>query len=88
MCLAIPGRVVRWVNREFPFCQAEIQFQGIHRICNLACVADAEPGDYVIIHAGVAISRIDTEAAEQLIQELDQAMIDDEWQESDREISG
>ena len=70
MCLAVPGKLVRWLDREPPFCRAEIQFEGITRVCNLSCVPDAQVGDFVIVHAGVAISTLDAQAAAQILADL------------------
>lgn len=70
MCLGVPGRVVAWVDRDPLMARAEIEFDGIRRVCHLACVPEAEIGDYVVVHAGIAISRIDARAAEQLLAEL------------------
>jgi hydrogenase expression/formation protein HypC len=67
--------VVRWIQRESPFCEAEIDFLGVRRCCNLSCVPEAVEGDYVIVHAGVAISLVDTEAAQQTLRDLSQAAI-------------
>lgn len=67
MCLAIPGQVVRWLEKQPPFCEAEVRFLGITRRCNLSCVPEVREGDYVIVHAGVAISIVDAAAAEQLL---------------------
>ncbi|MBU6175305.1 MAG: HypC/HybG/HupF family hydrogenase formation chaperone [Planctomycetes bacterium] len=78
MCLAIPGRVVRWIERESPFCEAEIQFFEVYRKCNMSCVPEAEEGDYVIVHAGVAISKVDTAIAEQLLIEISSSDVWDE----------
>ena len=61
MCLAVPGRVIRWVDRDPLFARAELDFNGLKRECCMSCVTDVEPGDYVIVHAGIAISRIDQE---------------------------
>jgi hydrogenase expression/formation protein HypC len=70
MCLAIPGQLIRWLRREVPFCQAEVDFLGTRRVCNLSCVPEAEPGQYVIVHAGVAISVVDAPAAARWLHEL------------------
>ncbi|MBX3422272.1 MAG: HypC/HybG/HupF family hydrogenase formation chaperone [Pirellulaceae bacterium] len=78
MCLAIPGQVVRWVERQPPFCEAEVDFLGVRRVCNLSCVPEAREGDYVIVHAGVAISLVDTKAAEQLLSQLSQPEVFEE----------
>lgn len=70
MCLAVPGKVVRWMDREPLFARAEIEFEGVRRVCHMACVPDAEIGEFVIVHAGVAISRVDAEAAQRILEEL------------------
>ena len=70
MCLAVPGRVVRWIDRDPVFARAEIEFEGIRRECHMACVPDTAEGEYVIVHAGVAISRISAEAARQTLADL------------------
>ena len=70
MCLAVPGKVIRWIDRETPFAQAEVEFEGIRRVCHMACVTDAREGDYVIVHAGVAISRLDEDQAQQTLADL------------------
>ena len=82
MCLGIPGRVVRWIERDPLLAQADIEFDGVRRVCHMACVTEAEEGDFVLIHAGIAIARIDAAAAEQVLAELtaldDQEALD-EW---------
>lgn len=70
MCLAIPGRVVRWIDRDPLFARAEVEFGGVRRICHMACVADASEGEFVVVHAGVAISRIDEAQARRTLSEL------------------
>jgi hydrogenase expression/formation protein HypC len=70
MCLGVPGKVVRWLVRETPFASAEVEFDGVRRACNLACVPEAVEGDYVIVHAGIAISRLDVDEAQRLLEEL------------------
>lgn len=84
MCLAIPGKVVRWLDRD-PICGlAEIEFGGVTRPCHMACVAEAVPGDYVIVHAGVAISLLDRLAAERVLAELASLPYDeDDWPADD-----
>lgn len=70
MCLAVPGRVVRWIERESLFARAEIEFDGVRRVCHMACVVSAEEGDYVLVHAGIAISQIDSDQAQRVFEEL------------------
>ncbi|NJN52561.1 MAG: HypC/HybG/HupF family hydrogenase formation chaperone, partial [Gammaproteobacteria bacterium] len=58
MCLAVPGRVVRWIERTMPFACADVEFGGVRRIVNMACATDAGIDDYVLVHAGIAIAQI------------------------------
>ncbi len=81
MCLGVPGRVTRWIDRDPTFGKAEVEFDGIRRTCHMACVPDATEGDYVIVHAGIAISRIDADEAQRLIEELQQFGLADELAE-------
>ena len=70
MCLGVPGRVAAWINLAPTFASAQVDFGGVTRVCSMACVPDAEVGDYVVVHAGIAISRIDEAAARRAIEEL------------------
>ena len=70
MCLAVPGKVVCWIDRAAPFSRARIEFAGVQREVNMQCLPEAELGDYVLVHAGIAISRIDPEEAERLRRAL------------------
>lgn len=79
MCLGIPGKVVRWIEREALFARAEVEFDGIRRVCNMACVTEAAEGDYVIVHAGIAISRVDPEEARRVFDELAALGDDEGW---------
>jgi hydrogenase expression/formation protein HypC len=79
MCLAVPGKVVRWLDRDPLLARAEIEFGGICRICQMACVPEANVGDYVIVHAGIAISVVDRVAAERTLTELARLEEDDGW---------
>jgi hydrogenase expression/formation protein HypC len=67
MCLGIPGRVVdRRVEQGLPM--GTVDFGGVRRDVCLAYVADeVQPGDYVVVHVGFAISRVDEEAAERTL---------------------
>lgn len=72
MCLGIPGEVVRWIDHDPLLARAEVRFGDLHRVCHLACVPEAEVGDYVIVHAGIAISKVNEQEALRLFAELDQ----------------
>lgn len=74
MCLGIPGRVVRWVDRSPFLASAEIEFGGVTKCCQMACVPTAQPGDYVLVHAGVAITVIDPQAAAETLALIERAI--------------
>ncbi len=64
MCLAIPGKIISINNlTDTVFRTGKVSFDGILKDVNLSMVSEAETGDYVLVHAGVAISRIDEEEA-------------------------
>ncbi len=79
MCLGIPGKVARWVEREGLQARAEIEFDGVRRVCHMMCVPDANEGDYVVVHAGIAISRIDPADAQRVFDELAALGDDEGW---------
>lgn len=81
MCLAVPGEVIRWIDKEFPFCEAEVRFLGLHRKCNMCCVPEAEVGDFVVVHAGIAISKVNAESAAQMLKQISQV----DWDEFEKE---
>lgn len=73
MCLAIPGKIVAITQQlDDTFRQGKVSFGGILKEVNLYMVPDAMPGDYVLVHVGVAISRVDEEEAKQTFQYLKQ----------------
>jgi len=74
MCLAIPGKVLSDYEQG-GMRMARVQFGGIVREACLAYVPETQVGDYVLVHVGFAISRVDEEEAQrtyQLLQEMDQ----------------
>ena len=79
MCLGIPGKVVEWLDHDPVVGRALVEFDGVRRACHMACVPDASEGDYVIVHAGVAISRIDPAEAQRVFQLLAQLEDDGSW---------
>ncbi|PQO25642.1 HypC/HybG/HupF family hydrogenase formation chaperone [Blastopirellula marina] len=72
MCLAVPGKVVRWIERTPPFASASVEFGGIRREVNMACVPSAAIGDYVLVHAGIAISVVGMLEAKRLLRTLEE----------------
>jgi hydrogenase expression/formation protein HypC len=81
MCLAVPGLVVEFLEEEPPFTSALVEFAGVRRRVSLACVPDAIVGDYILVHAGVAISRIDAAEAAKALNDLEQLDLAEEFVE-------
>ncbi len=83
MCLGIPGRVIDIVEQN-GIMMGRIDFGGVVKEACLAMTPEATVGDYVIVHAGFAISRLDEAAAEEtlaLLRAIDaQAAAEDEPQ--------
>jgi hydrogenase expression/formation protein HypC len=73
MCLAIPGKILE--TQEIAGTRiGRVQFGGITRDACLDLVPEAGVGDYVLVHVGFAISRVDAEEAErtyQILQEME-----------------
>ncbi len=73
MCLAIPGKIVEILDAEDSMSRSgKVSFGGILKEVNLACVPEANTGDYVIVHAGVAISVLDENEAQSVFEYLEQ----------------
>ena len=79
MCLAIPGKVVRWIERDPLLAVADVEFGGVVRPCHMACVPSAQVGDYVVVHAGVAIALVDADEAARVLVELASLPEEVEW---------
>lgn len=74
MCLAIPGKVVETYDQR-GLHMAKVQFGGIVREACLEYVPETVIGDYVLVHVGFAISRVDEAEADRTyraLQDLDQ----------------
>ena len=69
MCLAIPGKIVQILNPDDALRQAIVDFGGIQREICIAWI-DANVGDYILAHAGMAISVIDEEEARLTVDAL------------------
>ncbi len=70
MCLAIPGRVEE-VRGDDPLQRsATVSFGGVTREVSLAYCPEAEVGDHVLVHVGMAISVVDEEEAAKILEAL------------------
>jgi hydrogenase expression/formation protein HypC len=72
MCLAVPGKVMGITGDDPLLRTGKVSFGGIIKEVNLACVPEVKVGDYVIVHAGLAISILDEEEAAITLEYLDQ----------------
>ncbi|MCX6638026.1 MAG: HypC/HybG/HupF family hydrogenase formation chaperone [Acidobacteria bacterium] len=71
MCLAIPGKVLD-LEQDGESRLARVEFGGITRKVSLDLVPEAGVGDYVIVHVGFAISKVDEEEAHRTLELLEQ----------------
>ena len=70
MCLGIPGKILD-IRDDGALPTGRVDFGGVRRDVCLAYVADeVEPGDYVVVHVGFAISRVDEEEARRTFEAL------------------
>ena len=67
MCLGIPGKVIE-IDDNPLMKMGKVDFGGVVREISLGYVPEVELGDYVIVHAGFAISQIDEEEAHETIK--------------------
>ena len=63
MCLALPACIVELHGAD----QAIVELGGVRKECSLALVDEVGVGDYVILHAGYALARLDPEEAEKTL---------------------
>jgi hydrogenase expression/formation protein HypC len=64
MCLAIPARIEQLVGKD----SAIVNLGGVKKEVSLALVEDVAVGDYVIVHAGYALQRLDEDEAERTLE--------------------
>ncbi len=79
MCLAIPSKITKIENN-----MATIDVEGIQRETSLLLLEDARVGDYVIVHAGFAIQKLDEAAAQETLDLLREAIAAVEKRESNQ----
>ncbi len=71
MCLGIPGKLVE-VYEQDGLPMGKVDFGGILKETCLAYTSEAQPGDYVIVHVGFAISQVDEAEAREIFSYLEQ----------------
>jgi hydrogenase expression/formation protein HypC len=68
MCLAIPGRILEVVDERNRLAMVDVA--GVRRTVNIGLLDDAEVGDWVLIHVGFALSKVDEEEAQSTLSLL------------------
>lgn len=82
MCLGIPGRIIE-VQEGGLMRMGKVDFGGVARQVCLAYVPEAQVGDYVIVHVGFAISRLEEAEARETLQLLAEAGVLEQELEED-----
>ena len=73
MCLAIPGKIVKFTDAlDEVFRMAKVDYDGIRKEVNMYMLPEAKVGDYVMVHVGVAISIVDEVEANETMKFLKQ----------------
>lgn len=72
MCLGIPGEILAIEDKDALLRSGRVRFGGVEKKVNLAYVPEAQVGDYVVVHVGFAISRIDTQQAKRVFEYLEE----------------
>jgi hydrogenase expression/formation protein HypC len=70
VCLGVPGKVLTIEENAQGMIMGTVSFAGVNKEICLAYVPEAKPGDFVIVHAGFAISIIDEQEAEETFEIL------------------
>lgn len=72
MCLGVPGKVVETWDSSTGMKMGNVSFSGIVKQICLEFTPDADAGDYVIVHVGFAVNKLDETEARQILDLLDQ----------------
>jgi hydrogenase expression/formation protein HypC len=69
MCLGIPGRIVERSGDGL----AKVDFGGVRRSVSVAFTPDVEPGEWVLVHVGFALAKLDEDEARRTLELIDEA---------------
>jgi hydrogenase expression/formation protein HypC len=72
MCLGVPGKVLRVDENPIGMTMGQVSFGGIVKEICLAYTPEVQPGDYVLVHVGFAISKLDEQHAMDVFETLKQ----------------
>ncbi len=70
MCLAVPGKILDITGDDPLLRSGRVSFGGVVKQVSLTCVPEAQVGDFVLVHVGLAISTIDPAEAEETFRYL------------------
>lgn len=70
MCLAIPGKIISFEEKPGALKMAKVDFAGSSKNICIDWLPEAKTGEYVLVHAGFAISKIDEQEAEETLSSL------------------
>ncbi|KRE31846.1 hydrogenase [Mycobacterium sp. Soil538] len=70
MCLAVPGKILRMEDRDGTL-MSVVDFGGVRKDVCLQYIPDAQVGEYVVVHVGFAIQRLDEESAMRTLAEFE-----------------
>jgi hydrogenase expression/formation protein HypC len=70
MCVAVPGKIVSIDEDEV----AVVDFDGVTREVSVSLLEDPVPGEYVIVHAGFALHKVNADEADETIELMRQAL--------------
>lgn len=84
MCLAVPGRIIDVTSDSGCTRHGRVDFAGVVREVNLTCVPEGTVGDFVLVHAGVAIGMVHESEARRTLELLTDILKSDKSQ--NREI--
>jgi hydrogenase expression/formation protein HypC len=82
MCLGIPAQIVELVDNEASLAKAEIS--GVRRVVSIALCPEAAVGDWVLVHVGFALDKIDEQQALETLELLEQ--MGEAYEQERREI--
>ncbi len=71
MCLGIPGKVIS-IQTDTPMPMGKVEFGGIAKDICLAYLPDVQVGEYVLVHVGFAISKVDEDEAAEIFRYIEQ----------------
>ena len=70
MCLSVPGKLVSVEGDDPDFRTGRVDFRGVSRTVQLAYTPDAVPGDFLLVHVGFSVKRMNAAEAQRILCDL------------------